>query len=97
MFIVDLDEDDVLSKVDTSSPPISTESFAVDLSDIKKDDDSDAEVIVSTNPLDEYLTALNPKELTSKKGTRKQCISSNDSKLGMVFIPGAEPPGIDKI
>lgn len=70
-----------MNEVDRSLPPISTESVIVDLSDIKEDYDGDTEVIVSTDSLDEYVSALNLEAFISET---RESAAHNSSALGRI-------------
>ena len=87
--IVETDEDETLSEVSTSSAPTSTESIVANLSDRQEDDDDHVEevVVLSTDPLDEYVSELNVEALASK--ARESGALVVDSALGRVFTPNA--------
>ena len=84
-----VDEDEALSEVSTSSLPTSTESIDADLSDRMEDDDDHVEevVVLSTDPLDEYVSSLNVAALASE--ARESGALVVDSALGRVFTPDA--------
>lgn len=90
---VDTDEDEALSEVSTSSAPTSTESIVSNLSDRQEDDDDHVEevVVVSRDPLDEYVSELNVAALASeaREKARESGALIVDSALGRVFTPNA--------
>ena len=87
--IVDTDEDDALSGISTSSPPNSIESVVVDLPDRMEDNYNHVKevVVVSSDPLDEYVSGLNVEALASE--ARESGALVVDIALGRVFTPDA--------
>lgn len=86
---VDTYEDEALSGISTSLPPTSIESVVLDLPDRMEDDDDHVEevVVVSSDPLDEYVSGLNVEALASEAQESDALVV--DSALGRVFTPDA--------
>ena len=81
-------KDEALNGINTDSPPPASESLVTDLSDRKEDDDGDAEVVVlSSDPLDDYVSGLNVEALASE--ARESGALVVDSALGRGFTPDA--------